>query len=218
MTEVTELPARIQRLPVNKAGYRVPWFADQTGPDEWDFRVVRKDGIALAHNNKLCWVCGDVMGAYKAFVIGPMCVINRVSSEPPSHRDCALFSVQACPFLTRPNMRRRTTGIDDDTFWAPGIMVERNPGASAVWTTKKYRAERVPAAHGKGVLFDIGDPVRVEWFAEGRPATRVEVEKSIEEGYPLLLEAAEKDGPSGLAHLAKATEAARKLLPAAVTP
>lgn len=29
------------------------------------------------------------------FVVGPMCELNRISGEPPSHRECAEFSA-AC--------------------------------------------------------------------------------------------------------------------------
>ena len=28
---------------------------------------------------KRCWICGDKRGKYGAFVIGPMCAINRIS-------------------------------------------------------------------------------------------------------------------------------------------
>src|ERR1700757_2055277 len=97
------LPARIQSLPVDARGFPVPWFvewfhADGT-PFEYpemsiragdypDFRVVDSRKFGIAHREKRCWVCGGPRGKYVAFVIGPMCAINRVSSELPSHRDC----------------------------------------------------------------------------------------------------------------------------------
>ena len=38
------------------------------------------------------------MGVHKAFVIGPMCAVNRViAPEPPSHRDCGTFSARVLP-------------------------------------------------------------------------------------------------------------------------
>lgn len=205
------LPQQIAKLPVNKAGYRVPWFAAQTGPGEWDFRVIRARGVELAHGSRLCWICGGPMSAFKTFVIGPMCVVNRVSSEPPMHRDCALYSVVACPFLTRPNMRRRTTGLDD-SLDAPGYMVERNPGAQAVWTTKKYTTKR--ASHGgSGLLFEIGEPTDIRWVREGRTATREEIMESMESGYPILLEMAERDGPMAVRDMQAQWEVALELVP-----
>jgi hypothetical protein len=35
-------------------------------------------------------------------------------------------------------------------------------------------------------LFELFEPHRVDWYAEGRPATRAEVTASIETGVPLL--------------------------------
>lgn len=214
LTRAEEVPARIARLPMNKQGYRVPWFVHQTGPQEWDFRVIRSRGLSLAHGRRLCWICGQSMSAFKSFLVGPMCVVNRISAEPPMHRDCALYSVEACPFMTRPTMRRRTTGMDEH-FAAAGVMIERNPGVVALWTTKKYTVEDVPDDLGgePGALFNIGEPDSISWHAEGRLATRAEVLASIESGYPLLLEAAGKDGPRGLANLEVMREMAMLLVP-----
>src|SRR5262245_17927108 len=99
------LPARMARLPISPAGYPVPWFV-ATIKGEPDFRVIGPDKIARAVRADLCWLCGQTLGRFKAFVGGPMCAVNRTSAEPPSHRECAEYAVRACPFLTRPRMRR----------------------------------------------------------------------------------------------------------------
>ena len=213
MTRAEEVPARIARLPMNKQGYRVPWFVHQTGEQEWDFRVVRSQGLALAHGRRLCWICGQAMSAYKSFLVGPMCVVNRISAEPPMHRECALYSTEACPFMLRPSMRRRTTGMDEH-FDAAGVMIERNPGVVALWTTKKYTLEVVSGSdkNHPGMLFNIGEPHSISWHAEGRRATRAEVLASIESGYPLLLEAAAR--PHDRAELDVMYETAMTLVPA----
>jgi len=44
--------------------------------------------------HKRCWLCGQPLGKFMCFVVGPMCAINKTSAEPPSHRDCALYAVQ----------------------------------------------------------------------------------------------------------------------------
>ena len=216
-TEIFE-PPQIKRLPKNKAGYRVPWFVSYVD-GEPDFRIVRSHGIDTAHLQRLCWICGTSMSAYKTFVVGPMCVVNRVSSEPPMHHACAIYSVQACPFLTRSehapardrHPRRRAHRRRDG---------RPQPCATAVWTTKKYTVEVVPAsyrngdAHPGGVLFNIGEPHKIEWKAEGRDATREEVMHSLETGLPLLLEAAERDGPRGVENLNLMVQEALCLVPA----
>jgi hypothetical protein len=114
MTELRKglppLPPRMRALPISDKGYPVPAFV------EWidgkpDFRVMRADFRLKCVRNNLCWQCGERLSNRLAFVIGPMCAVNRVSSEPPSHRDCALFAASACPFLTLPHAQRREANL-----------------------------------------------------------------------------------------------------------
>src|SRR5438477_249547 len=76
------------------------------GEGEPDFRCADKRKFHRALKEKRCWVCGDKLGVHLAFVIGPMCAVNKVTSEPPCHLECAEYSVRICPFLSRPRMRR----------------------------------------------------------------------------------------------------------------
>lgn len=201
------MPPRIARLPRDKHGRPIPWFVhrDDTGPD---FRVVREDGIRDALRFGHCWVCGQKRGTFSAFVVGPMCAINRVSAEPPAHRDCATYSALACPFLATPEMRRRDHNLPDHQLPA-GEMILRNPGVTLVWITRKWRPQRV----GTGVLFSLGDPEEALWYARGRTATRAEVLESIQTGLPILLQAAEQDGADAIAELDKQRQAIEPLLP-----
>jgi hypothetical protein len=137
-----------------------------------------------------------------------MCAVNRISSEPPSHHGCAEFAAIACPFLARPKAQRRDVS-DLPHKPAAGIMIERNPGVTLLWTTKSYQLMRAPG----GVLFELGDPTGVAWYREGRAATREEVLESIDSGLPTLRELAEQDGANAVAMLEKATAEAMKLLP-----
>jgi hypothetical protein len=147
-----------------------------------------------------------------------MCAVNRTSAEPPSHRDCADYSARACPFLARPHARRREQGMPDEMKQAevPGIMLKRNPGVALVWITEHGRWRRFRAHNG--LLFDIGEPVETRWYAEGRPATREEVEASIESGLPSLRELAEQDGEAALLELDTCVERAKRFLPEIATP
>jgi hypothetical protein len=113
-----------------------------------------------------------------------MCGITRTSAEPPSHHECAVYSAKFCPFLSRPNMKRRDhEAVKAMGSTAAGNMLDRNPGVCAVWTTKSY--DVFPDGRG-GTLVRVGDPTKVEWFAEGREATRAEVDVSIDSGLPTL--------------------------------
>jgi len=198
-------------LPVDERGYPVPWFVDWVDGKP-DHRIVDSRKLAPALNDKLCWLCGQRIGAFLTFALGPMCSINRTTAEPPNHRDCALFAVRACPFLTRPHARRREAGLPADHIDAAGVMLRRNPGAMALWTTKSFKVWRA----GDGVLLTVGEPTEVLWFAEGRAATRAEVEDSIASGLTLLREPAEEEGPEAVAELERMVRAARIYLPSAL--
>lgn len=203
-------PPKIKALPVDRRGYPVPWFTPWVG-GEPEFRAVYPDQAYKAHKAGKCWICGQRnQGAY-AFVIGPMCAINRVSSEPPSHLDCGRFAVTACPFLSRPLAKRRDVS-DIPHQPPPGVMLERNPGVSLIWVTRSYRFETEPNEPTNG-LFRIGSPIKpLEWYSEGRKATRKEVLESIESGLPKLTELALLHGEAGLEALRKQIERAMKLV------
>jgi hypothetical protein len=206
------LPSRMASLPVDHRGFPVPFFV------AWDkgepvFPAMDPVKLAQCINHKRCWVCGGQLGKFMCFVIGPMCGVNRVSSEPPCHLDCAEFSVKNCPFLTQPRMRRIITqdGSKIDIPHNPpaGIMIERNPGVAMIWTTTSYRVDKQP----RGVLLRIGEPHHVTFWAHGRRATRAEVDHSVETGLPALRKVArEHDGPFGEAALEQTIETFEGLL------
>lgn len=192
-------PPRIARLPRNKVGYPVPWFV-ATVDGEPDFRVVGHGKMNGAITFRCCWICGGALinrtlgpaATQYAFVVGPMCAVNRTSAEPPAHRDCAIYAATACPFLTTPGMRRRDSNLPADTSEPDGVMIRRNPGVALVWVTNDWRM--IPGYR----LFHLTDPVETLWFTHGRAATRDEVLASIHSGMPLLWdEAAQDDDPEG---------------------
>jgi hypothetical protein len=189
------LPRRMQSLPVSDRGYPIPWFvAEIDGKPE--FRAMDGRKWALAVEKNLCWVCGQALGTRFAFVVGPMCGINRISAEPPSHSDCAEFSAMGCPFLSMPKMvRREGDDLDDIKIPAAGMMLERNPGVALLWYTRSYVPFEVPKRDeaNPGYLIHMGDPFEVAFYAHGRKATREEILTSIETGLPALYGACEME-------------------------
>lgn len=217
--QLPPMPSRIADLPVDARGYPVPYFVAWVDGKP-DHRVADRDKIPKAVKLGLCWMCGQRLGAHKAFAIGPMCAITRTVSEPPSHLECLDFAARACPFLTRPHAKRRTANLPEDVVDAPGEGLKRNPGVLGVWVTRSFTRFRAFAGR-PGVLFEMGAPESVRWYCEGRPATRAEVEASIEGGLPSLVELAqaedrEKPGRDALGHLAAKIADAMELLPAEV--
>jgi hypothetical protein len=207
--EALPVPTRLRFRPVER-GYPVPWFVAKAG-DHYDFRVMDGRRLAEAVRERRCWICGQSLGRHLVFTVGPMCAINRVSAEPPSHRECAEYAARVCPFLIQREQRRRTEGLPEGYRQGAGIMIERQPGVVLLWVTRDYRLE----PDNGGVLFRMGEPVETVWLREGRPATRSEIEASIESGYPLLFEMAKQEGPIAIAALERQRAAVVPLLPPA---
>lgn len=210
------MPARVAALPRNPVGYPIPWFVAVQSDGSRDFRIASLDRMAEAVNRQLCWVCGQPLGSYVAFTLGPMCAVNRVSAEPPCHRDCALYSAMVCPFLSNPAMRRREIRDPQDPLIAPaGHAILRNPGVALVWVTRSYQAFQSPAG-GQGWLFQIGEPTETQWFAAGQRATRAQVAEAMDAGMPALAEACQLDDDpeSSLRMLNDDYQRALALLPA----
>lgn len=207
--ELPPLPPLMKYLPIDDRGYPVPWFVAMVDGKP-EFRVADSQKLVRAVKESLCWVCGNHVGPHFTFVIGPMCAVNRNTAEPPCHRVCAEFSAMACPFLSKPHMVRRE---NDLPAMAPsaGIAIRRNPGVTCLWSCRAFK----PFANNGGALFKLHEPFRVDWYAEGRPATREEVLASINSGLPILREIALKDGDE--AELDRMTADAMRFLPKAVS-
>lgn len=204
------LPRSMRALPVVR-GYPVPWFVDWIDGKP-EFRAMNAHKYTLALKGSRCWVCGEKLGYTKVFVAGPMCGINRTSAEPPSHPDCARWSAINCPFLANPHMaRREDEQINNSTVrdTAPGMAIVRNPGVAMLWFCRDF--ELFSDGRG-GRLIQMGRAIAVEWWCEGRAATREEVQESIDSGLPSL-EAAARTQEGAMVELRRYVERFEKWLP-----
>ena len=202
-----EMPDRIAALPTNHAGYPVPWFVAWVDGKP-DFRLMDEEKIILALLDRRCWICGNDMGRVQTYVVGPMCAVNRISAEPPSHTECAVYAARVCPFILNPNKERREGRMPAETKDPAGFMLRRNPGVILLWTT---RIDPMPFRAPGGLLFTLPDPASVLWFSEGRTATRSEVLASIDSGLPALLEL-DGDDPRAKAEVDRRYEEVKRTL------
>lgn len=187
------LPDAIKNLPRDKRGYPVPFFASEIN-GEADFVHADPKKFRLAIKENRCWICGGHLGKLKTFVLGPMCCVTRTTSEPPCHYECAKFAVTACPFLTKPLAKRgENEGVNPG-----GVMIKRNPGVAALWGTMSYTL-----FEANGILFEVGEPVALTFWREGRAASRDEVTESITSGSPALAEMAVMEGEEAVQELLK---------------
>lgn len=205
------LPRNMKALPLDERGYPVPWFVDwQDGKPE--FRAMDNVKWARAIKEKLCWVCGCRLGIHVCFVAGPMCGINRTTSEPPCHLDCARWSAVNCPFLSNPRMVRREDEVISNASMADraaGKPITRNPGVAMLWVTRSFEVFN----DGQGrPLISMGEPESVEWYAFGRKAKLAEVQESVDTGLPIL-EALARTQDGGLAALERYVARFQRYLP-----
>lgn len=205
--ELPPVPNRLRRLPIQK-GYPVPWFVSKIN-GVYDFRVAEQEKMLQAIYEKLCWTCGDKMGTHVVFTIGPMCSVNRISAEPPSHLECAEFGVRACPFLNQTQVKRRETNMPEESVAPPGVFIQRQPGVILTWVTKSYEVLQVE----HGFMFSLGKPYSVKWWRDGRRATKSEIMDSFELGYPSLLDDAKSDGYEATKQIELGYKKAMELIP-----
>lgn len=196
-SDLPPLPRHMQHLPIDERGFPVPWFVGNVDGKP-DFRVINSGAIDKAVRSGLCWLCGKGLGKWKAYVVGPMCGINRTTSEPPCHQVCADYAVKACPFLTRPQATRSARPMPAEAKAAVGLPIDRNPGVTLVWTVTGV--PHLLFVDG-GYLFRLPEPAMLAAYAKGRTATAAELNASIDSGLPIFLAAAAKDGPDAIAEL-----------------
>ncbi len=199
-------PARLALRPRDKHGRIVPAFVAHINGQP-DHRIARPDAVRRAYDERLCYLCNFPLGVYGTFILGPMCVINGISPEPPSHRTCAEYAAQACPFLTNPGMRRREHQ-PEGTVEPGGIMERRNPGVIALYVTEQWSRTREK-------LFSVRIPHEVTWWREGRPAAYADALDSLLTGLEVLRAQADKDDDPDRSHelLTTQHERALSLLP-----
>lgn len=197
--ELPPLPDHMRGLKIDR-GYPVPFFVSwldendkevDPGEGRAEFRVMSQRRWVQAIKQNRCWICGHELGRYKTFSIGPMCLVNRINSEPPSHTACAEYAMAACPFLSRPHMVRRENAMPEGTIEPAGKAIMRNPGVMCLYVTRDPYALKGDGAGG--VLIDLPPPTEVRFYAEGREATVEEIERSVETGLPALLEVCQND-------------------------
>lgn len=206
----TTIPERIKTLPTDERGYPIPWFVYRDSAGKPDFRVAATHKIHEAVSKTLCWICGGPLQTSRAFVVGPLGVVNRISPEPPSHRSCAVFAATTCPYLTKPAMNRNPRGLPFDREPPPGEMIKEKPAAIAVWITRRY--PRMLSVD-YGVLFQMHEPHEVRWFCNGKPAIRSEVLKALSKSLSPFLDAARAEGADALGYMMRQVERAGAYLP-----
>ena len=171
-------------------GYIVPYFVswfkgdqivdERTPGAKPDFKVVDMRRAAICRQRKMCWICGKQLGAYKWFVFGPSSAIARKAAEPPSHRECAHYAVQTCPYMLTPGREMHTPDKLRPDEYVFTELDEKHPNVCILWATRGY--ELIPVDPTRGAFFYApGEPDIVEFWYAGAKATRKQIDAAIEQ-------------------------------------
>lgn len=188
-TEVT-VPHRLKNRP-RYGGYIVPyfvaWFKDghlcneRTKGAKPHFPATDQRRLVSCRQQNRCWICGSPLGTHKAFVFGPASALARASYEPPSHRDCARYAMQVCPYLTNPNAKHAVDKgyeLPEDTTLLPDVS-PHHPGVTLIYVTRQYGVEQRDPSRGV-VVFLPDAPTQCEFWTEGRRASYKEACDAIQ--------------------------------------
>ena len=96
-------------------------------------------------------------------------------------------------------MVRRENDMPPDIIEPAGVGLRRNPGVTAIYVVRSFRLFRDGA--GRSLIEMPEEHESIEWWAEGRTATREEIQHSIDTGVPSLMELAQQEGPEAVAAL-----------------
>lgn len=180
------IPRRMARLPRDRHGRVVPFFAldPQGHPDPW---VTRVRVARVAYAGRLCFTCGNPLGACGTFVLEAPAVVRKQSPEPPSHRTCAEYGVTGWMSVNHPAMHRQ--GVEEpDPLPDPKEQVATpGPGLVALYDTEEWSQQ------GDRDMYGFMDPVGVTWWREGRRATYTEALDALVSGMEVLSEPAAKE-------------------------
>ncbi|MFF1788561.1 hypothetical protein ACFVX9_19125 [Kitasatospora sp. NPDC058243] len=187
--DAVPMPERVGERPRDVRGYPVPAITPWRG-GEPQFALTDHERSANCALERLCSVCGGfmargpvwrVVGAAESAAIGAALAEGRPyrnlasTMEGPGHRACMLYAAMVCPYLARPNARRRAAahgGADELTAAAVRGAVRGGTGAVVGFGDYEY------AVTESRVLFRFLDPVEFlphESADEQLPALRAEL-------------------------------------------
>jgi hypothetical protein len=136
------MPDAVAALPKDARGFPVPAFVYR--PDDWqpgqplDLRVLDTDAALILMRAKRCGVCSLPLGYRLWFIGGPMCLHNRIF-ETPTHRECALYSMLACPHLSNSQHEYSTRPVADMHMHGDPNLIKTRPRYQVLVSTRGYK-------------------------------------------------------------------------------
>lgn len=159
-----ETPVRIAQMKKDARGYPIP-FTVLWKDGVPDFRVIDPQKWADALSAKRCGICGGFLGAHIAFVGGPLSIENRLFTDLPMHRDCAIYALKTCPFLAAPKFSYAKN--HDEQFAVNAHVSINRPERFGLGMTKKFT---VVSLQQGDMALHAAPFTSIEWFDVGTVA------------------------------------------------
>lgn len=131
------IPKQMSHLKIDPRGYPIPFFVPiVNGEPNFKYADHRKQELAI--EKKLCHICGlKLIPKSYYFITGPMGLKNRVVTDAAMHRECAEFSLQACPHMFFQKAERKA---DEDMAPMAGALIMAKPSELYLIKSDKFEA------------------------------------------------------------------------------
>ncbi|HBO2935215.1 TPA: hypothetical protein L4R50_000211 [Pseudomonas aeruginosa] len=158
-----QTPPRIAALPKDERGYPIFFTAliEPDGKPNYRVQDTRKCNRALSEG--LCGMCGQKLGKMMAFVGGPISIKNRLFADLPMHESCAVYALQACPFIAAPKFSYQPTA--NAGMGVNPLVSNARPERFGLGITNKMK---LVTLHGQTVI-KAGRFSRVQFWVSGKP-------------------------------------------------
>lgn len=155
-----ETPARIAALPKDERGYPI-FFTVLVRDGKANFRAQDPEKWELGVRESLCGICGSKLGKKIAFVGGPLSIKSRYFTDLPMHESCAVYAMQACPFIAMPKFTYLSEyGAD---LAVNPLVSDKRPDCFGIGITSKMKVVQL---HGQTVI-KAGAFSRVQYWKDG---------------------------------------------------
>lgn len=170
MTELPAIPPRLRARPCDARGYPITYVTMRDGDGKPDFRVVDNAKLAYCLRLRLCGMCGQPLGRHVFFIGGNLCVVNRLFLDPPMHKECAIFALQACPHLANHKGRFNTSAYPTGPFALSESEIASDEKCEwfALMHAGSYAFGRTSATN-PNLIIRAGEWLSVEKWRDGAP-------------------------------------------------
>ena len=160
---VIETPPRIAALPKDERGDPIFFTALVEPGGKPNYRAQDSVKCNLALREGLCGMCGQKLGKAMAFVGGPISIKNRLFADLPMHESCAVYALQACPFIAAPKFSYQSA-LSTEMAVNP-LVSDSRPDRFGLGITNKMKLVTI---QGQTVI-KAGRFSRVQFWVGGKP-------------------------------------------------